>query len=167
MTNMTTQIKFRLLVLIAVLFMGNNAFSQTSNVTNLPISVSNLSYGKNYSEVLAKFQTLFPNAENVSFHNMDKNTAATFKMNDLRYRVLLNKKGKLLFKITYCQEKHLPVEVRKAIKMEYIDFRIIGATLVEEGNRKIWVVHLEDDWEYVIVRAENNEVNENMAYKKR
>ena len=167
MTNMTTQMKFRLLVLIAVLFMGNNSFSQTLNVKNLPISVSNLSYEKTYSEVLTKFQTLFPNAENVRFYNIDKNTGATFKMNDLRYRVLLNKKGNLLVKITYGQEKHLPVEVRKAIKMEYIDFRITAASLVEEANRKIWVVHLEDDWEYVVVRAENNEVNENMAYKKR
>ena len=167
MTKMTTQIKFRLLVLIAVLFIGNKSFSQISNVKNLPVAVSNLSYVKTYSEVFTQFQTLFPNAENVRFYKIAKNTGATFKMTDLRYRVLLSKNGKLLFKITYGQEKHLPVEVRKAIKMEYIDFRITAASLVEEANRKIWVVHLEDDWEYVIVRVENNELNENMAYKKR
>jgi len=147
--------------------MGNNSFSQTSNVNNLPVSVSNFSYGKTYSEVLTQFHTLFPNAENVSFYNLDKNIVAAFKMTDLRYRVLLNKKGKLVYKITYGQEKHLPVEVRKAIKMEYVDFRIIGASLVEEANRSIWIVHLEDDWEYVVVRVENNEMDENMKYKKR
>jgi hypothetical protein len=47
-----------------------------------------------------------------------------------------------------------------------VEFRITSVSLVEEANRSLWVIHLEDDWEYVIARAENGEINENIKYKK-
>jgi hypothetical protein len=146
--------------------MVSSSFSQSSNVENLQFSLRNISYDKSYSSVLTSFQKLFANAENVTWYSVKTDFGARFTINDLKYRVLLNKKGKLVYKITYGKEKHLPVDIRKAVKREYVEFRITAASLVEEANRSIWVIHLEDDWEYVIVRVEHNEINENMKYKK-
>lgn len=161
-----TQIKFRFVALLASLFIASSSFSQTANVETLPFSLRNTSYDQSYSNVLSGFQKLFSNAENVAWYNVKKDFGAKFTMNDLRYRVLFNKKGKLVYKITYGQEKHLPVAIRKAVKREYVEFRITAASLVEEANRSIWVIHLEDEWEYVIVRVEHNEINENAKYTK-
>lgn len=163
---MTNQIKFRFVILLAFLFVAGSSYSQSSNVKNLPLSVRNISYDKSYLNVLTRFQTLFPKAENVSFYNLKKNTGATFKINDLSYRVLFNKKGNLVYKIAYGKEKHLPVDIRKFVKREYVEFVITSASLVEEDKRQIWVINLEDDSEYVIARVENHELNENMKFKK-
>ena len=149
-----------------MLFIGSQSFSQTSNVKNLPVLLSNFSYDKTFAELLAQFQILFPNAENVSFYNSDENLGARFTMNSLRYRVLLNKKGRLISKITQGTEKILPTDLRKMVKREYVEFIITAAALVEEGNRQIWVIHLEDDSQYVVARVENGELNENMKYTK-
>ena len=158
--------RFRIIALLALLFVAGNSFAQTANVETLPFSLRNVSYDKSYSNVLASFYKLFSNAENVSWYNVEKNFGAKFTMNNLRYRVLFNKKGNLVYKITYGTEKHLPVAIRKAVKREYVEFRITAASLVEEANRSIWVIHLEDEWEYVIVRVEHSEINENAKYKK-
>ena len=158
--------KFRITALLALLLIAGNSFAQTANVETLPFSLRNVSYDKTYASVLTNFHKLFSNAENVSWYNVQKDFGAKFTMNELRYRVLFNKKGKLVYKITYGQEKHLPVAIRKAVKREYVEFRITAASLVEEANRSIWVIHLEDDWEYVIVRVEHNEIDENAKYKK-
>ena len=163
---MTTQIKFRLLVLLAILFMGSNSFSQSSNVKNLQFSVKNIPYGEPYSKVLTQFETLFPNAENVNFYSIKKNIGATFKINDLSYRVLFNKKGRLMYKVTHGKETHLPKDIRKLVKREYVEFNITAASLVEEAGRQIWVIILEDDSEYVIARFEDDELNENMKLQK-
>ena len=163
---MTTQIKFRFIGLLASLFIISNSFSQLSNVENLQSSFANISYDKDYTNVQTEFQKLFSNAENISWYNVKKNFGATFTINDLRYRVLLNQKGKLMFKITYGKEKHLPPDIRKMVKRYYVEFFIKAASLVEEADRKIWVINLEDDSKYVIVRVEDNEIAENMNYKK-
>ena len=47
-----------------------------------------------------------------------------------------------------------------------MEFFINSASLVEEAGRKIWVINLEDDSKYVVVGVENNEMAENMKYKK-
>jgi hypothetical protein len=87
-------------------------------------------------------------------------------MNDLEYRVLLHRKGKLIYKITYGKEKHLPVNIRKMVKGNYVEFVITAASLVEEDKREIWVINLEDDSRYVSVSVENNEMSENMNIKR-
>lgn len=163
---MTTQMKSRLATLLIVLTMASQSFSQSVNVENLPVSVRNISYNKPYSNVLNEFNKLFADAEDVSWYKVDNDFGAKFTINDLKYRVLFNNNGKLVYKITYGQEKHLPLQVRKAVKMEYFDFKITAASLVEEANRKIWVVHLEDDFEYIIARVENDELHQNLKYRK-
>jgi hypothetical protein len=137
-----------------------------SNVGNVQPLLTSFSFDKVYTNVQSEFYKLFNNAENVRWNIINRNYGVTFGINDLRYRVLLNPKGKLIYKITYGKEKQLPKEIRKMVKGRYVEFIITAVSLVEEADRKIWVINLEDDSEYVIARVENNEIGENMRYTK-
>jgi hypothetical protein len=163
---MTLSNKFRFIGLLASLFIISNSFSQPSNVENLQVALGNISYAKVHATVATEFKKLFADAENVTWYNVDKNFLAKFTIDDVTYRVLLTRKGKLVYKITYGKENDLPVEIRKMAKRGYVEFRITAASLVEEADRMIWVINLEDDSNYVIVRVENNEMTENISYKK-
>lgn len=160
------QIKFRLLVLLTTLFIGSNSFSQTSHVNNLQFPLSSLSSGKTYAKVLTRFDALFPNAENVNFYSLGKNIGASFKIDDLRYRVLLSKNGRLLYKITQGNQQLLPADITKLVKRSYRKFIINQASLVEQDGRQIWVVNLEDNSKYVIASVEDDVLNENLKYRK-
>jgi hypothetical protein len=137
-----------------------------ANVENLQLSVANYSYNKAYTTVQAEFDKLFSKAENVTWYNLKKDYGANFTIDDIGYRVLFNRKGKLIYKITYGKEKQLPVLIRKMVKSNYVEHLITAASLVEENDRKIWVINLEDESRYVIVGIENNQISENMKFKK-
>lgn len=163
---MRTQAKMRLAGIVVFLFVLNNTFSQVTGIEKLQASLPNISYSKTQIKVLDEFQKLFSNAENVRWTNLGKDFLVTFTVRDLRYRVLLNPKGKLLYKITYGKEKLLPADIRKMVKRAYVEFLITAASYVEEANRKIWVINIEDDLKYVIVRVEENELHENLSFTK-
>lgn len=163
---MTTQSKFRLLVLLACIFMGSNSFSQTSNVRNLQFPLSNVAAGKAYSKILNRFESLFPGAENVNLYPLKKNIAVSFRIKDVRYQVVFSNHGRPLYKITQGNQELLPANVSKLVKRWYGKFMINQAFLVEENDRQIWVVNLEDDSKYVIASVEDDVLNENLKYTK-
>lgn len=160
------QLKLKLTGLIASVLIFSNSFSQVSNVTNVQPFFKNISYNNDFSNAVIAFHKLFSNAENVSWFRANKNFGANFTVNDVMYRVLLNRKGRLMYKITYGKEKQLPVNIRKSVKSVYVEYQITGAFLVEESNRAIWVINLEDESRYVTVSVENNEMMETMNTKK-
>ena len=163
---MTLQKKLRFVGLLASLFIVSNSFSQPSNVENLHFSLGNISYHNTNTNAVAAFKKLFVNAENVSWHNVNKHFLVKFTVNDLMYKALFNQKGKLIYKISHGKEKHLPTDIRKMVKGNYVEYLITAAYLVEEADRKIWVISLEDDTNYVTVSVEDDQMNENLNYKK-
>lgn len=163
---MTTSNALRFSGFLASILIISNSFAQPSTVKNLQSTLNNTGSIKIYENVQQEFQKIFANAENVRWEKIKKNYLARFSMGDLEKRALLNPKGQLIYKISYGKEKHLPVKLRKDVKRNYVEFLITSATLVEEANRRIWVINLEDDSEYVIIRLENNEIEEVKKYKK-
>jgi hypothetical protein len=117
-----------------------------------------------YENVLTEFQKHFANAENVRWYNIDRDYLAKFTIGSMEHRALLNRRGNLLYKISYGKEKHLPANIRKSIKSNYVEFLITAATLVEEANRNIWVINLEDNTHYVTIRVEDSEIEEIRKY---
>lgn len=144
----------------------SNSFAQQTSIKSVQPVLTNSTYSKVYENVLTEFQRHFPNAEDVQWYNIKKDYLARFSIDDLEYRALLDRKGNLLYKITYGREKHLPANIRKDIKRNYVEFLITLAVFVEEDNRKIWIINLEDDSEHVIVRVENDEIEEVQKYRK-
>jgi hypothetical protein len=107
-----------------------------------------------------EFYKLFADAENVRWYEQDKKILVKFAMNDQKHQALLNKKGSLIYDITFGSEKNLPTDVRKLVKSTYFDYNITLTFKVEEDNRTIWVVNMEDDKNLITVRVEDGEMEE-------
>lgn len=160
---MLTKINLRILGLLVGAFISSSSFAQTS-VKHLQFAATNNSYVNVYENVRAEFDKKFSNAENVVWDNLGKNFLAKFSIGDMKFRALLNPKGQLIYKNTYGDEKLLPTYLRKEVKRNYVEYLITNVVMVEEANRRIWVVNLEDDTNYVIVRIENDEMEQVKQY---
>jgi hypothetical protein len=163
---MTTQFKIRVSALIASMFIISNSFAQTSSVNDLQSFLNDKNSVKKYENVVEKFQKKFADAENTRWEKIRNNYLVKFSQGDLEKRALLSPKGNLIYEISYGTEKHVPADIRKNVKRIYIEYAISTATLIEEANRKIWVINLEDDENYAIVRIENDEIEEVKKYQK-
>ena len=161
------QLKSKVTGLIASVLIISNSFSQVSNVQNIQPLLQKTSHNKDFTNVVVEFHKRFSNAENVTWYSVNKHFGATFTINDLTYRVLLHRKGRLIYKVTYGKEKLLPVNIRKMVKGHYVEYLITAAFLVEEDKREIWVINLEDDSRYVTVSVENNEMMETVNVKRK
>jgi hypothetical protein len=163
---MKTQSKFTIAGFAATMLIVSSSFAQPSTVKNLQPALNTGNSIKVYENVQEAFEKIFENAENVRWDKVERNYLAKFSINDVEKRALLSPKGQLIYEITYGKEKQLPVNLRKDIKRAYVEFKITSATLVEEANRSIWVINLEDDTHLVTARVENNEIEEVRKYVK-
>ena len=163
---MTTQSNLRISALAASILIVSTSFAQLSTVNNLQPSLANISSVKVYENVTSEFQKHFAGAENVRWYPVQNKYLAKFSMGNVEKRALLNRKGELIYEITHGKEQDLPTNIRKHVKSTYVEFTITAATLVEEANRSIWVINIEDDSKYVIVRVENDELEEVRNYTK-
>jgi hypothetical protein len=66
----------------------------------------------------------------------------------------------MIYHITYGGEENLPSDIRKIIKPNYYDYNITKVVNVNEADRNIWVVNMEDAKRFIIVRVENGELEE-------
>lgn len=163
---MTTQFKCTILGLLASSLISSHSFSQQQEVNSFQPVLSNSTYLKVYENVLTEFHKLFEKAENVRWSSLNKHYLAKFSQGDLEQRALLDNKGNLIYKISYGKEKHLPADIRKLAKRNYVEFVITAGVLVEEAGRNIWIINLEDETHYAIVRVENSELEELRKYRK-
>ena len=149
---------------LSAIMITSNSFAQLSNVNNLQSSLNKPV--KVYENVQLEFHKLFDAAENVRWEQVDKNYLAKFTLGNVEQRALLSPRGKLIYKIMYGQEKHLPTDMRKGVKRSYVEYIITQACLIEENDRSIWIIKLEDDSNYVTVRVENGEIEQVQKYRK-
>jgi len=110
--------------------------------------------------VWKSFESYFANAQNPTWYSINKNYLIKFMTDDNLNHALFTEKGKLVYHISYGYEKNLPTDVRKLVKSSYYDYDITRAIKVTEGNRLIWVVNLEDAKTLVLVRVEQDEMEE-------
>jgi hypothetical protein len=162
---MTTKINFRIPAFLIAFLIAGSSFAQTS-VNKFQSLVTEKTYPKVYENVKTEFEKRFSGSEDVRWEFVGKNFLAKFLIGDVQKRALLNPKGQLIYEITYGTEKHLPTSVRKNVKRNYVEYKITAAIFVEEANRKIWVINLEDETSYVIVRVENDDLEEVKSYTK-
>jgi hypothetical protein len=112
------------------------------------------------------FGKSFKSATNVNWSKVDKNFQASFTVDGKETKALYNKKGRLVYTISYGSEKDLSSENRKMVKGAYVDYTITSAIEIKEDNRTIWVIKLEDITSLVFVRLENGTLEETKYYQK-
>ena len=85
---------------------------------------------------------------------------ARFIENDMKHQTLFSQKGYLNYDISYGEEKHLPAAIRDRIQGSYEDFRITHVANYKLAGRSIWMTNLESLNHMVLVRLEDDEMEE-------
>jgi hypothetical protein len=117
-------------------------------------------------EVENAFNRTFPNAENVKWYTLQKDLLAKFMESDMKHNALFKKNGYLKYDIGFGKEENLPKSIKKMVIDAYEDYKILNATNVKSAGRDIWVLNLEGKTNYVIVRIEEDELEEVKRYNK-
>jgi hypothetical protein len=138
---------------------------QKDTIVNLPeITITkNVNVTK---EVENAFNRTFPNAVNVKWYTLQKDLLAKFMESDMKHNALFKKNGYLKYDIGFGKEENLPETIKKRVIDAYEDFKILNATNVKSAGRDIWVLNLEGKTNYVIVRIEEDELEEVKRYNK-
>ena len=138
----------------------NISFAQEESFKELPSITVSASTSNVSAKVNKAFGQYFKGASHQRWYQLDKNFLVKFIQNDQENRALFTKNGQLVYHISYGSEKHLPSEVRGLVKSTYYDQSITRVLKVNQDKRNIWVVSLEDDKNYVMVRVEDMELEE-------
>ena len=112
------------------------------------------------------FLGYFKDATNIRWYEIKNKFVVKFTLNDQENRALFTKNGQLVYHIIYGTEAFLPANVRRIVKSEYYDQKITRVLKVNQDHRIIWVVHLEDDKEYIMARVEDGELEETKRMEK-
>jgi|KBSSwiStaDraftv2_1062776.scaffolds.fasta_scaffold450944_2 hypothetical protein len=112
------------------------------------------------------FASYFKNVTNLSWYEIKGKYLIKFKMEGRENKALFTRNGQLVYHITYGTESFLPAEVRRLIKSEYYDQKITRVLNVNQDQRNIWLVHMEDEKEFIIARVEDGELEETKRMEK-
>jgi len=116
--------------------------------------------------VTSRFERSFPDALDAQWYRASKNYLVRFMNDDQQNSALMKKNGSIVYHIAYGWEKDLPADVRMLVRKQYPDQTITKVIRVEEKERKIWVITAEDRKKLILVRIENDELEEVGNYNK-
>jgi len=148
-----------------ILLLAGSLQAQETGVKTLP-AVTVTSTANVNQKVSQAFHSDFKDAVNATWYRLDKDYLVEFITGDMNNRALYKKNGMLVYQIGYGHENDLPKEVRRLVKSNYIDFNIVQAINVQEANRNIWVINLEDNSKLVMARVEDDALEEVSNFNK-
>ena len=148
------------MAIFTVLFFSSSwIYAQEDTVITLPeITVTGST--KISNDLNKAFKKAFPGAEDLRWYKQNKDYLAKFIKDDVDHNSLFKKNGFLKYDISFGYEKNLPGDVLKMVQDAYTDFNITRAVNVKSAGRDIWVVNLEGMRNYVIVRVEDQALEE-------
>jgi hypothetical protein len=117
-------------------------------------------------EVDKAFKKSFPGAANLEWYKVNKDYLAKFIKDDMQHRSLFAKNGYLKYDISYGYEKNLPENIRTMVNNAYEDHNITNVANVKEEGRNIWVINLVSLKHLILVRVEDDEMEEVAKYDK-
>jgi len=153
--------KKQLMAVLLILCIGTAELMAKENdmLTTLPTIV--IKAGTVVNKAVDKaFKKAFPLATNLKWYDLDKKYLARFIENDMKHQALFSQKGYMNYDVSYGEEQHLPVLVRDRIKGAYEEYKITHVANYKLGGRNIWVTNLESLNHLVMVRSEDDEMEE-------
>jgi len=152
----------------------SNSHASTNGAPVSPILISAIAdrtasgYLNNIrTRAVRDFEKNFTANGNEKWYQMPYGFRATFKLDDIDYRVDYDKKGNRLDALRTYTEKKLPSTIRSMVKTVYYDYSIV---LVEEitkpRNETTYIIHLEGETEWINIRAQNREMEEWQRFDK-
>jgi ABC-type Fe3+-hydroxamate transport system substrate-binding protein len=140
------------------LLLVSNSFAQENEAQTLaPVTVvtSNIN-----SNVISAFESSFKNAVNPMWYKIGEKFLVKFTESNLPHHACYHKNGALVYNITFGNEGTIPTDVKRLVTDNYYSYNIVAATNVQDNNRNVWVIKLEDQKRLVSVLVENDDVME-------
>ena len=159
--------KKNILIIVLVMISVQNMLKaqDREKVVNLPeIRITSIALAA--PKVSDAFKKAFPDAENLSWYNYDREYLAKFFEKDMDHNALFKRNGYMKYDISYGYEKHVPEETKKLVTDTYDNYNIIRTINIKAEGRNIWIVKMEGIKKYVTVRIENNEIDEVESFYK-
>ncbi len=176
---MKTQFNYFLIICLSSGIFISNTFGQLAvhksrssssftfgDILANPVNDGSLVEARVSQPALNAFSNSFQNVTNAKWFRVDKMYLAQFIKNENQTKALYDVKGNLIYTIYYGSEKDMPDNIRKLVKREYVEYNILQAIEVNEDNRNIWVVNLNDHKSLITVRVEDGIIEEVKHYKK-
>ncbi|HVM86968.1 MAG TPA: hypothetical protein VMT76_02190 [Puia sp.] len=159
--------QFMLYGSVALLSFLTGTFLQAQDTIfkTLP-AITITSTSKVVKEVSNSFRIAFPEAQNAAWYKLDKNYLVMFMTNDQSNRALFNKYGYLIYHIRYGNENNMPRDIRNLVKSRYSDYKITSVIFVNQDERNVWVINVENDKRVLVLRSEDGELDRIDLYKK-
>jgi hypothetical protein len=116
---------------------------------------------------LVNFHSSFPDATEVSWFNMKKGQLyVAFNTAGKKNRVVYNKKGKILYSISYYSKEMLPASVLQQVKDNYCGKSIFGITEISYNHETVYVLVLEDQTSWTDIKIAGNKIIEEKVWRK-
>jgi hypothetical protein len=153
--------KKQLFAVTIAAFLGAVQLSAQENesVTSLP-TVTVTSGTVVNKEIDKAFRKAFPGAQNLTWYEINKHYIVKFIENDMKHQTLFTTKGVIKYDISFGEEKNLPSVLLTKVKDAYNEYNITRVANVKEAGRSIWVVNLDNLKHFVLVRMEEDEMEE-------
>jgi hypothetical protein len=153
--------KKQLMAVLLILCIGTAELvaQETDTLTTLPTIL--ISKGTVVNKAVDKaFKKAFPLAKNLKWYSIDKKYLARFIENDMKHQAFYNQKGYMNYQVSYGEEQHLPASVRNRIQSAYGEYKITHVANYKLSGRNIWVTNLESLNHIVLVKMEDDEMEE-------
>jgi len=118
---------------------------------------ADLSANKFTAKAVKSFNKDFADASAI-WTESNEGYTASFTKGGIQSRVNYNKKGQWHSTIRYYGESELPQDVRHIVKSQYYDYSIFGVTEVSVGDKKAYIVVLEDSRSFIRVKVLDGEM---------
>jgi hypothetical protein len=149
---------------LATLLLRANGQNKETVVTLPEIRISSMASVN--IDVANAFRRTFPGAQQLQWYKYDKDYIAKFILKDMDHNSLFRKNGVMIYDISYGYEKNLPENVKELVSKAYDNYKIIRSINIKAQGRDIWMVKMEGMKKYMMVRVEDNEVEEVEEFNK-
>ncbi|MBC7829462.1 MAG: hypothetical protein H7122_17075 [Chitinophagaceae bacterium] len=102
-------------------------------------------------KVLKNFKKNFRDVSDLRINTFENHTYVYCITNGIINRIRYDKRGNWNYTIRYYEEKLLPQEIRKQVRVHFLDFEISGVTEVTVGDKTAYLVRIQsvDTWKTV------------------
>jgi hypothetical protein len=110
-------------------------------------------------KVSDSFASLFKDAQAPKWFVADKNYVVDFIMNDQVNKAEFTKKGQLVYHLAFGNEKQMPADIRTIVKSKYFDFAINSTVKVTMNENSAWIINVEDDKQFYVLKVADGVMN--------
>ena len=99
------------------------------------------------------FKSRFENVHNEKWYTIPGGFESYFQMDGFSDRAFYDKKGHWQSTMKVYDESKLPVEVRRMVRSEYLDYSVFGVHEISIPDNLVYIIYLEDKTSIKIIRV--------------